>query len=78
MHNIMHMVKCLTGLEPKFTKVTRTKSLSLNFPSLPNIHFNPLYIIFFIFTEQNVVLEYGICEYVHLHVCVCLQSRHPF
>lgn len=51
------MLKCLTGLEPKFTKAAKTKQLSLNFATLANTHFNTLYIHNFLYMyRRNVVL----------------------
>lgn len=66
----MHVLKCLTGLEPKFTKATMTKSLSLNFAPLPNIHFNTFYI-------HNFLYNYGkkCCALIqYLWVCACAHA----
>lgn len=76
----IHMPKCLTGLQPKFTKAIRTKSQSLIFAPLLNIHMNILYINIF-YCSQEKKMYFSII-FVSMSMCmclsVCLYIRHIF
>lgn len=70
------MLKCLTGLEPKFTKPTKTKSLSFYFAPLSSIHFNILHIhvFIYIYRKNNAVLimvPVNVCMYMYVCVPPC-------
>lgn len=71
------MLKCLTGLEPKFTKAARTTTL--NFAPLSNIHFLTLYIHYFphnyrkkVFCFNTELVSMRTCTCMCVHVCACV------
>lgn len=76
----MHMPKCLTGLEPKFTKATRAESLSLIFAPLLNIHMNILYVYIFYHLQKkkmyfNMIF---VSMSMSMRLSVGLYTRHIF